>query len=112
MKRNMPSLGFPEEFWDRDGDLFCRPRPDLVATIIGRAPSYTLEMNRYNDQLLPNEKEDHLHPEVKRLGPVFGHLYYSWLCSNGIDIWEGVDGPLHALAIIQHFLSQNAASAA
>lgn len=104
--RNIPSLGFPEEFWDHEGDYFCRPRPDLVATVVGSRGDLAVEINHYRSDLYEKEVHD-VHPEVLEFGPTFGYLYYSWLRANGIAYWEDVDCPLQALMLIQHYLNEH-----
>lgn len=111
-KRNVPSLGFPDEFWDDEGDLFCRPRPDLVAAILGDSTLWSVEINDYSpiffERELAQKERGLVHAEeIRRRGPLFGRMYLSWLRQLGPYYVDNVDGALHALAIIQHFLSSN-----
>lgn len=104
-RKNIPSLGFPEEFWDRDGDYFCRPRPDLVAVVIGPPNALSVEISHYRSDLYHKEYLAS-YPDVLEYGPTFGHLYFSWLRYNAVAYWDDIDCPLQAMAIIQHYLER------
>jgi hypothetical protein len=103
IKKVVPSLGFPEEMWDEDGDYLCRPRPDLIACVVGLLWGGRLDVSfvRWHAEdsafwrcRAEGRKEDDPRPYS---------LEELWGCQPDMAGFE-TDCPLQAQAVIQHFI--------
>lgn len=86
------ALGFPEEWWDVDGDYFCRPHPDYVAAVIANESGTSMWVDITTYRPDPPSASSH------------NTLFRCWFHHRELVSTEA-DCPLQAQAIIQNFIN-------